>query len=414
MSAILVLLGLLSVATLAARRGYAAFVAHIVTTPLLIAVGIAAAPANLALLTPSTMEALEPAMRVAVAWQALLIGMRGIQPSTSFLFARDTLVALGIGIATWLFLSAVAYGGLLTVVALDLGFADAASNRQTLLGAALLLGGLLCSTGLSFAQEALAGLMPTAINRRVLFLARHDEIVGAFALCAAVALWPLSADYAPVYADPLLAAATVVGLGIVLGVAQLFSGGARMGGTMASLIALIGLTTFGAGLSVSTRLPGAAIAFFFGGVLALQGRGAIYSREGFTLSERPVRLVVLVLIGASLGFSPGAVLLGVGLAFARLLAKAVVRIGVARGRRAELPICAVLGSAGATIPFALSFALTRPTPLAENEVLLTVVVCVAVTDLLTLIAWRRASQAEKSASAASSQPSTGDAEGAPA
>jgi len=414
MSAILVLLALLSLATLAARRGYAAFVAHIVTTPLLIAVGVAASPANLALLSPSTLEALEPALRVAVAWQALLIGMRGIRPSVSFLFARDTLVALAIGLATWAFLAAMAYAGLLAVARLDLGFEDATSSPRTMVGAALLLGGLLSSTGLAFAHEALAGLLPTAINRRVLFLARHDEVMGAFALCAAVAFWPLPVDFAPVYEQPALAAAIVVGLGVVLGLAQLLSGGARMGGTMASLIALIGLTTFGAGLSVSTHLPGAAIAFFFGAVLALQGRGAIYSRKRFIHSERPVRLVVLVLIGASLGFQPGAVLLGVGLAFARLLAKAVVRLGVARERRAELPICAVLGSAGATLPFALSFALTRPTPVSESEILLTVVVCVAVTDLFTLIAWRRATAADKATGSETNREINDAPSGAPA
>ena len=52
MTEILVLLGLLSVATLAARRGYAGLIAHFVTTPLLLGTGVVLAA--LGFLTSST------------------------------------------------------------------------------------------------------------------------------------------------------------------------------------------------------------------------------------------------------------------------------------------------------------------------------------------------------------------------
>jgi hypothetical protein len=392
-SAILILLALLSIATIAARRGYARFVAHMVTVPLLLAAGIVAAPHTLALMTPSTLDALEPALRVGVVWLALLVGMRGVRPSISFLFATDTVFALAVALLTWFLLGAVAFGLVLGAAVLRLGFFEPAQDWWTLVGCAALLGGLVSETGLAFSREALQGLPPTKINRRVLFLARHDEILGALALCVGVALWPLPAAGAPVYETPIIAAGLVVALGATLGVAQLFSGGERMGGTTASVVALIGLTTFAAGLAVSTHLPGAAIAFFFGGVLAVQGRGEKYSRLSFAHSDRPVRIVVVVLVGAQLGFLPAAIAVGVALALARAVVKLGVRWLIARERRAELPPSSLLGSAGSMIPFALSFALARPdVPVAESEVLVAVCTCVAVTDLLTLVAWRRQEQ----------------------
>lgn len=388
MSSILVLLALLSVATLFARRGFAAFVAHIVTAPLLLGLGVLIAPHSLAVLTPSTTEALEPAMRVAAAWIALLVAMRGIPPTVSFLFARDTLVSIAVGALTWLLLSSACFG-LFTLAALfDLGFEALTSDLRTSVGASLLVGGIVSTTGLAFAQEALQGLPPRTVNRRVLFLARHDELVSALALCAAVWLWPIEPDLAPAYGTPLLAAAIVVALGVLLAVAQLLSGGTKMGGTSASFIALVGLITFGAGLSASTRLPEAAIAFFLGAALALVGQGQTVLDQGLARTERPVRLVLLVLIGANLGFHPEAIAVGAGLAVARFVVKALVRLIL--GGRGELPMSALLGSAGATMPFALSFALSRPERLVESQVLTAVAVCISLTDLFTLVSWRRA------------------------
>ncbi len=390
MSSILVLLALLSIATLFARRGYAAFVAHIVTAPILLGLGVLIAPHNLAFLTPSTSDALEPAMRVAAAWIALLVAMRSTKPSLTLLFARDTIVSLSVGVLTWLALATVCFGLLHVTALLGLGWDDVTSDLRATIGASLLIGGIISTTGLAFAQEALQGQAPRRGIRRVLFLARHDELVSALSLCAAVWLWPIAPSSAAAYDTPLLAAVIVVALGGVLAVAQLLSGGSKMGGTAASFIALVGLITFGAGLAASTRLPEAAIAFFLGAVLALAGHGQSVLEDGLGRTERPVRLVLLVLIGANLGFHPEAITLGVGLAIARLFVKAGVRAALAGGARAEFPMSALLGSAGATMPFALSFALSRPEPLVENQVLTAIAVCISVTDLLTLVFWRRA------------------------
>lgn len=396
MSSILVLLALLSVATLFARRGYAAFVAHIVTTPILVGLGVIIAPHNLAFLTPSTTDALEPAMRVATAWIALLVAMRGVRPTFGTFFGRDNLIAFALGAFAWLAMAAVCFALLYLGAIFGLGFDEVTGDPRAMLGASLLIGGIVSTTGLAFAEEALQGQAPLGSVRRLLLLARHDELAPALALCAAVWLWPIRSAAAPAYETPLLAAGIVVALGLVLAVAQLLAGGSKMGGASASFIALVGLITFGAGLSASTRLPEAAIAFFLGATLALVGKGQTVLDQGLSRTERPVRLVLMVLIGANLGLHADAIALGIAIAFARVIVKGVVRALLTRGRD-DMPMSALVGSAGATLPFALSFALSRPEALVESKVLVTVAVSVCVTDLLTLVLWRRSSTSDSAA-----------------
>lgn len=390
MSAILVLLALLSVATLASRRGYAAFVAHIVSAPLLIALGVLIAPSRLAFLTPSTMEALVPAMRVGAAWLALLVGLRTARPEWTRAYGQELSFTIAAAALSWLTLSAATFG-LLSLLATAGMPVAAATGGDPLwpVGLALLLGGALASTGLSFARESLVGQEDSPIGRRVLFFGRHDEAAGALALCAAIALWPLPDAVAPIYREPALAAATVVLLGLSLAVSLGFLGGSRMGGASATWVALLGLLTLASGLSASTLLPEAGLAFFFGAAVAVLGLSRELGAERLAQTERPVRLVVLVLIGAHLGFTPSAVVLGSALALARLGLKALLRFILQRVARGQVPLSALLGSSSMALPLTLSFALTRPESLGQSEVLTTVAVAVSLTDLFTLLVWRR-------------------------
>lgn len=390
MSAILVLLALLSVATLASRRGYAAFVAHIVTTPILIGLGVLIAPGRLAFLTPSTTEALLPALRVGAAWLALLVGLRGLRPSASREYGKDVAFTFVVAGLSWLVLAAVAFGLIALLDAVGLPFSGPASGGiEAVVGLALLLGGVVASTGLSFTREALEGLEHTPVYRRLLFFGRHDEAAGALALCLAVWLWPLPSVVAPIYEQPILAAVLLVALGLALAVSLGLAGGTRMGGASATWVALLGLITLASGLSASTLLPEAGIAFFFGAALAALGLTDALGPESLSRTERPVRLVVLVLAGTHLGFTATAIVVGMGLAVARLGVKALLRYFIERTTGADVPLGALLGSSSMALPLAVSFALTRPEGLASSEVLTTVAVTVGLTDLFTLLVWRR-------------------------
>lgn len=390
MSAILVLLALLSVATLASRRGYAAFVAHIVSTPLLIAVGVLIAPSRLAFLTPSTTEALVPALRVGAAWLALLVGLRAVRPALTREYGKDVLFTVVVAGLSWLVLTATGFGLLVLLEAVGLPIdVLLGGDGWSLVGLAALLGGVVAATGLSFARDALEGLEHTPVYRRILFFGRHDEAAGALALCLAVWLLPLPHVVAPVYAEPALAAVLLVAIGIALAVSLGFAGGTRMGGASATWVALLGLITLASGLSASTLLPEAGIAFFFGGAVAALGLSDALGTERLAQTERPVRLVVLVLVGTHLGFTTSAIVIGMALAVTRLGVKALLRVFLQRSTSADLPLSALLGSSSVALPLALSFALTRPDGLVHNEVLTAVAVAVSLTDLFTLLVWRR-------------------------
>jgi hypothetical protein len=82
-----------------------------------------------------------------------------------------------------------------------------------------------------------------------------------------------------------------------------------------------------------------------------------------------------------------------------------VRVLLTRGKE-DLPMSALLGSAGATLPFALSFALSRPEALVESKVMVAAAVSVCITDLLTLVFWRRASTGDSATTSVPAPPAT--------
>lgn len=390
MSATLVLLALLSIATLASQRGYAAFVAHIVSAPLLLAAGVVLAPSRLAFLSVSTTEALLPPLRVGIAWLVLLVGLRAMRPKRYGTYGSNLVFTVIVVTLTWLLLSGCAYGIMLVLeegkMALALPTSDGPYTR---LGVALLLGGLLSSGGLSFAMESLEGQVLERVHRQVLFLGRHDDVVGAIAVCIAIWLCPLSAEQAPIYASPYWPFALCIALGIGFAFAFSLLGGTKMGGASASWVALLGLITLASGLCSSILLPEAGLAYFFGVTIALLGFTRHLGHARLAQTTRPVRMVVLVLIGTHLGFSVSAAFLGVGLALSRLGIKALLRAWMVQRSGIDFPFTTLLGASSTALPFVLSFALTRPEPLFQNEILATVAVAVSVTDLMTLLVWRR-------------------------
>ena len=266
----------------------------------------------------------------------------------------------------------------------------AAQKQLPILGAALLLGGVSTATGLWTATEDIekTNVDPRALER-LQFLARHDDIFGALALCAAIWLWPIDAAMAPAYEEPLLAAGVVIALGVWFALSQVLNHGVTLKAPQPAFIALIGLTVFCAGVGINTFLPVAPTAFFLGATLGLIGVGQLLLDKGLNHTQRPVRIALLVLVGLNLDFSVGPIAMGVVLALARLGVKASVREALCRRSKEKIPLARVIGYPSTAIAFALSFALSRDNELFGDDVLLTICVAASVTDLLTLALWRR-------------------------
>lgn len=405
MSATLVLLALLSIATLASQRGYAAFVAHIVSAPLLLAVGVMLAPSRLAFLSVATTEALLPPLRVGIAWLVLLVGLRALRPKRKGTYGSHLAFTIIVVTGTWLLLSGCAYGIMYVLEEGKMAVAlPTSEGPHVRLGIALLLGGLLASGGFSFAMESLEGTALEHVHRQTLFLGRHDDAVGAIAVCIAIWLCPLSPEQAPIYASSYWPFALCILLGIGFAFAFSLLGGNKMGGASASWVALLGLITLASGLCSSILLPEAGLAYFFGLTIALLGFTRHLGHARLAQTTRPVRMVVLVLIGTHLGFSVSAAFLGVGLALSRLGLKALLRAWMVQRSGIDFPFTTLLGASSTALPFVLSFALTRPEPLFQNEILATVAVAVSVTDLMTLLVWRRRQPNPAIADAESSAP----------
>lgn len=384
MNAILVLLALLSLATLAGRRGGTAAFLSAATTPLLVALGVGLSPHGLGFLLPSMAAALLPALHVAVAWLALLVGLRVSPPWTPG-FVRGS---------GWLLLSLVlgVGGALLTAMALAVAAPGWFPWGRT--GVAQLLG-LLCVPAClvgGTASRTVAVLVdrwpPGALKERLLFVARHDDVLAALAL-----LWTpwLGAQALRTGAASAAAASNtvvVVASGLGLAAAALILGVSRPGREKAARPVLAALCVVAAGVSVMAGQPEGATAYIMGGVLALGGSGQriLGGSSGGDALDRPVRLAVLPLAGLLWTPSWAAVALGAALALGRLGGRTVLAVALGRAFRQAVPVTVLLPSAGLAVPLAVSLRLALPPGGLTDVLFAGVVVAVCLTDL-GVFAW---------------------------
>jgi hypothetical protein len=385
MNGVLILLALLSVATIVSRQKRAAFMAHIAATPILLALGFLFSPQALGFLTPSTLDALMPALHVAVAWLSFLDGLRLIRPRLDVPFFRRAALSAVLTLIQWAALFGVLWLTIMGVVRLGLFAGQDAVPLHITLASALVVAGVTTATGMVFTVELLANAPANRAYSRLLFLVRHDDSFGVIALCLGIWLWT-----PPHFPFPELAwsaAFLPAGIGLVLALAYLFLADPAPEATMSNRIAGIGLVTLGVGLAIGAGLPEAAVGFFLGAILAGVRDTPLVKDSVLRISDRPVRLVVMVLVGASLKFTWAPVLVGITLAGARFLLKVALRRAVTWKTRGEVPLAAVVGSSEVALPLILSFALTMGESDFVSPLITTVAVAVSVTDLIALLLW---------------------------
>ena len=116
MSAVLVLLGLLSLAMLASRRGAFDEIVARATTPILVGLGVLLSPTGLGFLTPSTLDGMDNAVEVGVCWLAILTGLRASSLLPPALRDKNGARAAGLAVVSAA-MSAVVTGGVLNAAA---------------------------------------------------------------------------------------------------------------------------------------------------------------------------------------------------------------------------------------------------------------------------------------------------------
>jgi hypothetical protein len=359
MTSLLVLLALASVASLAARRG--AFTALFTTavTPMLVGLGLLASPFVLGLLTPSTVAGLAPAIDVGICWLAMATGLRALQAIGAGSDAAGTSTRgrpLRLGAEGLLTVLVCAAGGALLVVALPLpAFAAEGAGRV-----AVLAGALIGASLSSIPDEPEAALSAPLLTKR----AAVSEVTTALATFVALAFVPQA------LAPPVAYAGLALGLGAVFCLVQLLASGGGASGTgggtggderptkdeeRRSAVTLLGVVTLATGFLRLLSLPTAPIGFVLGG-------GVARTRVGRALmpiverTERPVRLVVTVLLAASCVPTWTALAWGAGFAAVHVGAQlAVARVGATRDTSPATALALTVASAPTPIVLAASF-----------------------------------------------------------
>jgi hypothetical protein len=341
MSALLLLLLLLSVATIASRPGSLADVLDRIATPVLVVVGVGLGPEGIAVINGTLTTAFSPALAIGVTWIGILVGLRASshegRTKEARAIARTAVVAV---LATT---TSVLLAGLAMAAPTWLGWRvpDAPGLWS---GAALILGG------------ALVGAPPGDRDHRAELALRSSliEVGDLIAMvCAVVALAVLPSWSA---LTPTLAAAVVVGSGLLLALVQRLLGGGATGDGSARMIALLGVVAVAAGLLHEAGLPSAVAGLVAGTALGRTDAGRALA-ELLLPSERPARIVVVFLVGVTMKMSSTALLVGALLAAGQLAVQLVATSWAVGHRPSSAALAAGLLASSVPLVVATSFAL---------------------------------------------------------
>ncbi|MBI5495541.1 MAG: hypothetical protein HY904_10995 [Deltaproteobacteria bacterium] len=377
MTATLILLALLSVGALASRRGGGLALFNAAAAPVFLAAGFVLSPGVLGFLRPSMVQALSPALAVAVCWLALLLGLRAAPPTPGTRARCAALLAADVLLATTAGAVALAAGtGLLwTAGALPPVMDDAWHHAAPAALAFPWLAAALLSGTSRTAVEARLPALDERAHGPARFISRHDAVLAALSLLAAPLLAP--------GADPrsaLAAMGDVLGLGLLLALAAVLFGARRERGGQAVLV-IAACAVIAAGAGDRAAAPPAVSALIAGAVLAAVGVGTrVVAREGGAHLDRPVLVATTFLAGAV--WTPGlaVIALGVALAAGRLVGKTLASRLLSASTGVPVRPGVLLPCSGLAVPFALALHLARPADEVTSLVFGAVIVAVLVTD----------------------------------
>jgi hypothetical protein len=338
MSALLLLLLLLSVATIASRPGPFAAALDRVASPLLILCGLALGPLGLAVVSTSLRGGLEQALAVGVTWLGILFGLRSssdeLPPGTAL--RAFAVVAASTAASVLLAMAAMATPALL-------GW-RAPSSPALLAGAALVVGGALVgSPPVDRENRAELALRTTLIDL--------GELIATACAIAALAVLPSWTGLPTSFV-----ALVVIGVGLLLALLQRLLGGSAGGDVATRTIALLGVVAVAAGLLHEAGLPSAVSGLVAGTVLGRTDLGRALT-SSLMQTERPARIVVVFMVGTLMPLSTTALLVGALLALGQLAVQLVATSWAVGHRPSSQALATGLSSSSIALVIAASFAL---------------------------------------------------------
>jgi hypothetical protein len=306
------------------------------TGPMLLLVGLAIGPMMLGLFASDELGIVRPAMQVAVCWLGLLFGLRVRRAAVVRSPARSAVALLletaltAVGIALGLRacvprLAVLPFRGLPgsvfdPTVAASLAIALSIEPLPLLLG---LLASPSAPGMIAWARDRLSakGPLVDALGG----LASRDSWVPLLGLGLLCAFFPSHGVAPAVVGAPLLLIAAEIGLSLVMVLTFLvLEGRDPDADTETAWVVLIGTALIGAGIAGLLGLSGVTVAFVAGVAIASITRGSEFLQRVGDRTERPVVLLLMLMAGLSLGYSPSAWLAAVLVFGLRVLARIAV------------------------------------------------------------------------------------------
>jgi hypothetical protein len=308
-TALLVLLALLSVAMLFSQQGAFDELVERASTPVLVGLGFALSPAGFGFLSASTLNGLAPAVDVGVFWLAVLAGLRASSLLPAALRAPEGRRAAVLAVVAAAVASLVA-GGVLQAAA---GVAHGIGLKGSL-PAALLVGaslsGMPGERGASAVRAAYSG---TA------------QLVVLVAALVSLFLWTGRTELVVVGALGCVGAVVV----------RLILPRGESGGVPAP-IAYLAVAVLLAGLSRLAAVPGAIAGFLLGSLVAridavLAGASPNPAPDALLATERPVRIVVTTVLAAITAITMTDAIVGAALGISVVLVQYFVSLALTDG-----------------------------------------------------------------------------------
>lgn len=368
MNAVLIFLVIFIAASLVARLGHTSLFIRFLIAPTCVAIGLLLSPEGLGLLRAPILSGLDIFTQVSIAWLSFLLGLR--RYSYAKAKSQKILVFFWPVFFTWL----VTF--LLTLTSIYFfGSDDGLFSLDTV---HLLLASL-------FSSSLLIGREPMLLGR-VRINVFHAAVIGL--LGAVPLLMLLYADrYGAEYCYfPLLAAILIAAASALIQKLFFISIKESYGALVLSLIAISSIL---AGASIWYFVPHFLAAFLFGYFVSFFFR----KEEGFTeslfMSEQPVRMVLMVLVGAQLKISfsivAAGLLLGLLIYGTRVLLYFTVNSKIIDKRQVFSPF---MGSGEVAVLFCVSMWFVFPYDLrAFNNLVLFILVASSVGDILGVARW---------------------------
>lgn len=248
-------------------------------------VGVLIGPVGLGILDEDSQALLRPVLSLCVAWLTFLFGVRLRREATARLTVRSTLAGV------------LESGGTAAAVAAGLWAARSSLHLEMPLWGCVGVG--LAAAASSRAPLHLLRDRLKAAGPTVTFL---DSITGLDDLLPLVGLLGLIAWHAaagfPASLDARLAVALPVGIGVAVGLVLPLAAGRRPS-VDRGWVLLLGLLFLGVGVASQIAVPEAIVGLVAGLVVAGLSGGRLIVRE-IALTERPVTLLLAVLVGARL------------------------------------------------------------------------------------------------------------------